>query len=145
MVIAFLIGAWLIEAKLSAPVSPEGQVTATSTSPASTAASTLVAVHDQKAGAAVTVDSVSVPAPGVWVAVREMQGNDLGNVLGAARVLGPATNVSIPLLRSTVPGTTYAVLLYRDDGDGVFDYQKDSVYVDFSTGERVVALFTTDL
>jgi hypothetical protein len=117
-------------------------VTSTSTNSMSPA-SGAVSVSDQKAGDSVLIDSVTVPPPGVWVAVREMAGSSLGNVLGAARARNPMSNLSVPLLRGTVPGQTYAVELYRDDGDGMFDANQDSVYVDFDTGQRVVVLFKT--
>jgi hypothetical protein len=94
---------------------------------------------------AVAVDAVNVPAPGAWAAVEELQNGDLGNILGAARVVAPAANLTVPLLRATAPGNTYAVVLYRDNGDGTFDAKTDSVYVDFDSGERVVALFRTTL
>ena len=110
---------------------------------ASTTESGAVSVADQPAGMTVSVESVTVPPPGVWIAVRETNGNDLGNVLGAARVTGPKTDVSIPLLRATTPGLSYAVELYRDDGDGTFDLSGDSVYVDFQTGNPVIEYFTT--
>jgi hypothetical protein len=84
-----------------------------------------------------------VPPPGVWVAIREVSGRDLGNVLGAVRVVGPHTSVVVPLLRATEPNRSYAVQLYRDDGDGAFDPSINSVYVDFDTGARVVEYFTT--
>lgn len=90
------------------------------------------------------MESVTVPPPGVWVAVREVQGNDLGNVLGAARAAGPRSNLSVPLLRATKAGRQYAVELYRDDNGGSFDPAANSVYVDFDTGARAVAYFTTN-
>ncbi len=102
-----------------------------------------VFVADQPSGESVLVESVTVPPPGVWVAVREMNGRDLGNVLGAARVVGPHTNITVSLLRATEPSRSYAVQLYRDDNDGAFDPFANSVYVDFDTGARVVAYFTT--
>jgi len=109
-----------------------------------TSESGAIAVSDQAAGGTVKIDSVTVPPPGVWVAVRETgDGNDLGNVLGALRVRGPLSNLSIDLLRPTEAGRVYAVELYRADTDGNFDPASDSVYVDFDTGERVVALFKT--
>lgn len=101
-----------------------------------------VSVHDQPSGDTVVVESVTVPPPGVWVAVREVIGDELGNVLGAARIPGPRSSVSVPLLRATEPGRSYAVQLYRDDGSGVFDVSINSVYVDFDTGARVVAYFS---
>ena len=115
---------------------------ATSSTP-SLEESTAVSVTDQISGEEVLVESVTVPPPGVWVAVREMNGNNLGNVLGALRVDGPRSFISIPLLRATVSGRSYAVELYRDDGNGVFDTTTNSVYVDFNTGAPVIAYFMT--
>ncbi len=125
---------------------PAAESPAASTDQASASSTTsgAVSVVAQPAGAAVTIESVTVPPPGVWIAVRDVgQGGELGNVLGAARVGGPQANVIVPLLRSTLPGTQYAVELYRDNGDGAFDLSTDSVYVDYDTGDRVVAYFTT--
>lgn len=132
--------AWLIRGDLSqspfSTLSPAGNE---KTFPESGA----VAVANQVAGTEVTVESVTVPPPGVWVAVREVSGSDLGNVLGAVRVSGPRSSLSIPLLRATEPNLSYAVQLYRDDGDGVFDLTTDSAYVDFNTGAPVIVPFTT--
>ncbi len=102
-----------------------------------------VSVTTQSAGREVVVDSVTVPPPGVWVAVKDVRGQDLGNTLGAARAFGPRSSFTIPLLRSTVAGQQYAVVLYRDDGDGKFSLEHDSIYVDFDTGKPVIAHFTT--
>ena len=102
-----------------------------------------VSVANQPAGDVVAVESVTVPPPGVWVAVRDVYAGDLGNVLGALRVGGPRAAISVPLLRATEPGRTYAVQLYRDDNNGAFDPAVNSVYVDFDTGVRVVTYFTT--
>lgn len=102
-----------------------------------------VVVADQPAGSGVLVDEVRIAPPGVWIAVHETVGERLGNILGAARTHGPASGVTVPLLRATLPGRTYAVVLYRDNGDGAFDHTTDSVYVDFERGERVAATFVT--
>lgn len=102
-----------------------------------------ISVTNQPAGDTVLIESVTVAPPGVWVAIRETNGESLGNILGAARVQGPRTEVSVPLLRATLPGLVYAAELYRDDGDGRFDLASDSVYIDFDTGSRVVARFIT--
>lgn len=115
------------------------ETSATTSQPQSSA----VSVHDQPAGTSVTVESVTVPPPGVWVAVREANGADLGNVLGAVRVTGPRAPVTVPLLRATEPDAPYAVELYRDNGDGLFNLSSDSVYVDFATGAPVIAHFVT--
>lgn len=101
-------------------------------------------VMNQSAGSEVTIESLTVPPPGVWVAVREVNGIELGNVLGAGRVNGPRSKITIPLLRATEPRQQYAVELYRDDGNGVFDLSTDSVYVDFATGAPVIEYFSTN-
>ena len=102
-----------------------------------------VSVGNQPAGTEVFIESVTVPPPGVWVAVREMIGREPGNVLGAARVQGPQGPFIVSLLRATEPARVYAVELYRNDNDGEYDPALNSVYVDFDTGKRVVAHFTT--
>ncbi len=137
-------GAWFsTKDALLLPLSPfssRGQ-TATSTS-RETPDSGAVSVVDQPAGLAVVLESLTVPPPGVWVAVREVNDSDLGNVLGALHATGPRTTLSVPLLRATLPSLRYAVELYRDDGNDAFDLMTDSVYVDFATGQPVVAYFT---
>ena len=80
---------------------------------------------------------------GGWGGGRETIGSDLGNVLGAARVGGPRTGISVTLLRATEPNRSYAVELYRDDNEGVFDAATNSVYIDFDTSAPVVAYFKT--
>lgn len=105
--------------------------------------SDIISVRDQPAGESVLVDSVAVPPPGVWVAVREMNGRDLGNVLGAARISNSRTALTVPLLRATEPDRTYVIQLYRNDA-GEFDPATSSVYVDFDSGTRVIAYFSTN-
>ena len=139
---AVVVGAWCFagDARLLSLTSSSLFATSTSSSLPESGA---VSVSDQPAGPDVVVESVTVPPPGVWVAVREVNGVDLGNVLGASRVVGPHGNVSITLLRPTEPKRSYAVQLYRDDNNGSFDPSVNSVYVDFDTGARVVAYFAT--
>ena len=135
---ALLAGAWFVGGN------PELFSTRPSTDESTqTSKSGIVSVADQRAGLEVVVESVNVPSPGVWVAVRETVGSDLGNVLGAARVGGPRTGISVTLLRATEPNRSYAVELYRDDNEGVFDAATNSVYIDFDTSASVVAYFKT--
>lgn len=140
---ALLSAGWflgIVHLPLASPASaPEATTTALAQE-----SSGAIAVSDQSAGGDVLIESVTVPPPGVWVAVRDaLEGGELGNVLGALRVGGPRTAVRIPLLRGTDPGRRYVVELYRDDADGGFDPARNSVYVDFSTGARVVEYFST--
>ncbi len=139
-----LAGVWFLGSDVSAILPFSGTYSRQATTTESLLTSSgAISVEDQAAGDSAQIESVTVPPPGVWVAVREMVGGDLGNVLGAIRVGGPKTNVTIPLLRATEPGRTYAVQLYRDDNAGAFDPAMNSVYVDFDTGSRVVSYFST--
>ncbi|MEK7145104.1 MAG: hypothetical protein AAB794_04610 [Patescibacteria group bacterium] len=142
MVGALLAGAWFLGGDIS--LNPYGSVpiSATSTN-VSIRESSVVSVSDQPSGDSVIVESITVPPLGIWVAVLEVNGRDFGNVLGAARVVGPHQNVEVSLLRPTEPNRSYAVGLYRDDNDGEFNPSMNSVYVDFDTGARVVSYFTT--
>jgi hypothetical protein len=139
---ALLIGMWAFgytsELPFVQPPPPPARADA-----AATPDSGAVAVNDQPAGSSVLVESLTVPPPGVWVAVREIRAGELGNVLGAERVIGPHTDITISLLRATEPGRSYAVQLYRDDGSDTFDLANDSVYVDFTTSAPVIAYFKT--
>jgi hypothetical protein len=139
---ALLAGIWFLDGSLIPTPAPPSSFIATSTMPASEE-SGAVAVADQPAGDTVIIESVTVPPPGVWLAVREMNGNDLGNVLGAERVVGPRSSVVVSLLRATEPNRRYVVQLYRDDANGIFAVGSNSVYVDFTTGTPVTAYFTT--
>jgi hypothetical protein len=137
---ALCVGAWFMSGDRSASLFPPYT---SAGSEESFPESGTISVADQPAGSTVLVETVTVPPPGVWVAVRETVGGELGNVLGAVRVQGPQSAVSISLLRATEPNTPYAVELYRDDGDGVFNLATDSVYVDFATGVPAIARFST--
>ena len=124
--------------------SPAPVTAATTTVPEGSGA---ISVTDQPAGESVLVESVTVTPPGVWVAVREAQvssgGFALGYILGAVKVGGPRGNISVPLLRPTLPGAHYAVELYRDDAGGAFDPPRNSVFIDPDTGEAAISHFKT--
>lgn len=85
-----------------------------------------VEVEDQRAGMEVKVSSLALSEMG-WVGVRDSD----GRVLGAGRFeAGSYKNVAVPLLRATVAGDAYQVLLYADDGDREFDLHKDILITD---------------
>lgn len=118
-----IIGVYLFKDKVIegvADIRVEGEMA--STSPF------LVRVSDQPAGPTVVVSEMKSSATSTWVAVREQNGDLLGQILGARRIDSPsATGVSIDLLVSTVSHLMYAVVLYADDGDGVFEYANDTL------------------
>lgn len=140
---ALLAGAWFLDGSLIPAPSTSSFTAENSTPESQEQASGAVSVVDQPSGGSVTIESVTVSPPGVWVAVREMSGGVLGNVLGAERVSGPRSAVVVSLLRATEPNRRYAVQLYRDDANGVFDATTNSVYVDFTTSAPVITYFTT--
>lgn len=140
---AVLIGAWAFSNASPSPFTFASSPSTSSPSAKAAQDSGAISVRDQASGTSVTIESLTVPPPGVWIAVREVTGGALGNVLGAERVNGPRTNIAISLLRATEPGRSYAVELYRDDGGDTFDLANDSVYIDFATSAPVIAYFTT--
>ena len=84
-----------------------------------------ITVDNQKAGAAVLVSLVSSDAS-AWLAVRENNNGLVGNILGAKRIdVGTSGNVEIPLLRSTEAGKSSYVVLFKDNGDRMFDFKTD--------------------
>lgn len=95
-----------------------------------------ILVVDQGAGSVATVASVETD-DSVWVAVRENSNGVLGKILGASRVdAGASNNIVVNLLRPTMSGKTYSVVLYADDGDRMFDHKKDVI---MSSGGKVIS------
>ena len=150
IVIILIIGAWYVGQKQLIPVGGENTTPAdsvgadtssdsdvsdtvisdestgtdnTATTPSVRASGESITVADQPAGMQVKIASVTLPELG-WVAVRDNN----GRVLGAGRFdAGTNNNVAVELLRGTVAGEKYQVLLYIDDGDMQYDLHKDSL------------------
>ena len=140
---AFAASAWFLPMRL--PSLPGGESVPVETEDDFLSKpSAALSVFNQDAGMTAIIESVTVPPPGVWVTIHELRETELGNVLGAARVRMPSSAITVELLRGTESGKLYAAALYRDDGDDLFDRVADSVYVDFDTGERVIATFRTN-
>lgn len=84
-------------------------------------------VKDQPASGSVEIENLDVKEI-LWVAVREEKDGVLGNILGAQKVLvGNGQKVVVELLRPTVSGGAYRVVLYKDIGDPAFNYREDVV------------------
>jgi hypothetical protein len=95
-----------------------------------------VSVADQTAGKTVAINSVTLGKVG-WVAIREKR----GRILGAERFnAGTSNRGVVSLLRATVAGQHYDVVLYIDNGDKAFDLHKDIV-VKNAEGSDVAASF----
>lgn len=113
----------LIDSALDA----DSSVTQEVTTPTIEVRDILVSVSDQDAGNAVFVSEVNTPTE-VWVAVREDRNGELWSILGARKVqAGIHQNIRVPLLRETEPGTLYHVVVYEEDGNGIFDHKADTL------------------
>ena len=102
---------------------PTTGTTVTPTVPVTTttASGETVSVQNQAAGASVAISGMNLTRES-WVAVR-----DAKSILGAGRFAAGATSGTVKLLRSTVKGETYQVVVYVDDGDKKFDFKVDAL------------------
>ncbi len=86
-----------------------------------------VSVNNQSAGSSVIISSVTVPEIS-WVAIRENNNDVMGRILGAQKVFpGTARDVIVELLRPTASQVMYATVIYKDNGDGEFDFKVDEL------------------
>ena len=83
-----------------------------------------VIVVSQEAGSLVVITEVQTEAP-MWVAIHEDVDGKPANILGAQLFDAGVYSGTVALLRNTEPGRTYHALLYKDNGDRVFDYVID--------------------
>src|SRR3989344_2541220 len=105
------------------------QMQETSVAPVLVGEKDRVDVDDQRAGSAVNVLVIELGNPG-WVAIQEDHDGELGNVLGAAWFPQGTSQGSVELLRDTIPGNTYHVVLYNDNGNKAFELGVDAMIVD---------------
>lgn len=83
-----------------------------------------VTANDQSAGASVVLEQVTLKRPS-WVAIKDTK----DWVLGAAWFYGGGENLTVPLLRATVPGEVYQAVIFIDNGDKKFDRHVDTLLV----------------
>lgn len=87
--------------------------------------STVTVTNGQTAGKSVYVKNVSL-SDNAWVVVREDAAGEMGNILGAQWLpKGTASETTVDLLRGTVSGKKYYVVLYNDNGDRIFGTSSD--------------------
>ncbi|MFA6158933.1 MAG: hypothetical protein WC763_04935 [Candidatus Paceibacterota bacterium] len=121
LVVGDLIGVSLFKA-YTKPSSDDSVADVATTSPL------FVSVASQAAGKSVFVSEARSSASSTWLAVREQNGDLLGQILGARRIDATSTgDVSIELLRPTVSHLMYSIVMYEDDGDGQFEYATDTL------------------
>jgi hypothetical protein len=97
-----------------------------------------VSVQDQEAGISISLEGATYPVSEGWIGVREYDNDNLGYILGVVRFSEAANLVpaEIILQRSTTAGRHYAVVIFTEDGDSVFnlatDVQIDQVFGTFT-------------
>ena len=97
-------------------------------------------VTAQPAGMSVAVTEVQLPQDG-WVVVHEVLSGHVANALGAARrEAGVHETVTVNLLRGTVAGGEYVVVLYADNGNGEFELRADQPIVN-PDGDPIIVSF----
>ncbi len=84
-----------------------------------------IKVSDQKAGKSIDVAYAKADFP-FWLVVHMEKDGKIWNALGARRKeAGEYTGVVVPLLAGTKAGNRYWLVLYKDNGDKMFDLKTD--------------------
>lgn len=99
-----------------------------------------ISVFDQPPGSVVQIGA-KLNAP-TWVVIHEDVAGAMGNALGAAWFIGGEVNSSVPLLRGTEGNQKYHAVLYRDNGNKIFELKTDTL---LRNGSNTIirATFTT--
>jgi len=101
-----------------------------------------LSVDNQAAGNTALVSHIELPTT-AWVAITEDVNGGLGYILGAQRLpAGVHANITVQLLRATVPVNPYHAVIYADDGDGIFDFKSDTL-VTTDAGDILMSNFAT--
>jgi hypothetical protein len=116
--------------KTEVAATTDGQTTeVVATAPEVTLGAGSIALGTIKAGTKVAVGDMKFPAEGGWVAVHQMEGENLSTVLGASRFDTKTGLVpkEIELLASMKQGDTYAVVFHGTDGNRAYSSKTDLV------------------
>lgn len=86
-----------------------------------------IVVKDQKASASISLESAVYPISEGWVGVREYNNDQLGYILGVVRFSESQELVpdKIVLQRTTTAGNRYAIVIFTEDGDHIFNLASD--------------------
>lgn len=97
-----------------------------------------VKVDDQAPSSAIKLTSATYPVSEGWIGVRDYQDEKLGGILGVVRFSEEQGLIpsEIILQRPTVAGKNYAVVIFTEDGDRIFnlagDKQIDKIFDTFT-------------
>ena len=83
-------------------------------------------INEQRARTLATVSFVILEKKG-YVIVREMKNGNPGDIIGISALIpaGQSSHVAVALSKALEDGSTYAAMLYEDDGNEVFDSASD--------------------
>lgn len=86
-----------------------------------------IVIDDQPASRAISINSIEYPVKEGWIGVRQYDNETLGKVLGVNRFSDSQGLIpeKIELVSATTPGKTYAIVIYEEDGDFDFSFDKD--------------------
>lgn len=96
-------------------------------------------VDDQFPGPLVFISHVQLPQGG-WVVIHRDESGAPGAIAGVGYFDKDLTTGEVNLSRVSADGETYHAVLYRDDGNVIFDQKLDSVYRD-DKGLPIVTTF----
>ena len=108
--------------------------------------SNAIYVDDSPLGTLVPISYAKLQSSG-FVVIHEDSSNKPGKILGVSQLLAAGENTKIdPVSISRMSKNKellYAVL-YLDDGNGAFDFEKDKPAIDSITGENIMMFFNAD-
>ncbi|MDP3880753.1 MAG: hypothetical protein Q8Q32_01035 [bacterium] len=87
-------------------------------------------------------DEVSLSEDG-FVVIRGVVNGDGGIIMGTSHLLNAGRHNDVQVLMDLVPGREYAVFLYADDGNGIFDEDNDTLLRN-ANGLAIEARFFVD-
>src|SRR5581483_2008793 len=105
--------------------------TPTTTANTTTKDKNSISVSTHTPSSTAVIDSVTLTNPG-FVAVYESSNGQTGGILGSSNLLpaGEQKNLTISLSRKTTSGEMLITQVYKDNGDGKFDPEKDELIKD---------------
>jgi hypothetical protein len=98
-----------------------------------------VMISDQYPGNIAYVSSVQLSNPG-FVVIQEDKDGVPGNVIGSKYFEEGINTGKVMLTKNTVEGKVYYAVLYKDDGDKLFDIEKDTLLKGL-TGANIMKSF----
>ncbi len=87
--------------------------------------SDFIKISEQNAGDLVVVDYAKYPED-FWLVVHDEINGRIMHALGARmKKAGEYKNINVPLLAPVKSGAKYWLVIYKDNGDGKFDFKND--------------------